>query len=89
MAQERTLGTEVLGTLARPLALALCLLVFSLAPGAARAQAGAASVLLHWTAPGDDGDLGIATAYEVRYSKAPLDSASFVSESSSSSERLS
>jgi chitodextrinase len=30
------------------------------------------SITLNWTAPGDDGDVGQATAYDVRYSTSPI-----------------
>ena len=33
----------------------------------------AASVTLRWTAPGDDGWVGQATAYELRYADSPID----------------
>lgn len=32
---------------------------------------------LAWTAPGDDGDLGTATAYDLRYSRTPITEATF------------
>ena len=34
---------------------------------------------LKWTAPGDDGNLGIATAYDLRYSNAPINTSNFSS----------
>ena len=34
--------------------------------------AGAADVVLHWTAPGDDGNSGTASMYMIRYSLQPL-----------------
>ncbi len=34
-------------------------------------------VWLEWTAPGDDGMLGVAQAYELRYSTSPLDAGNF------------
>jgi hypothetical protein len=37
------------------------------------------SVTLHWTAPGDDGMVGRATAYALRYSTAPITPANFAS----------
>ncbi|HEX7077292.1 MAG TPA: hypothetical protein VF363_02590, partial [Candidatus Eisenbacteria bacterium] len=40
-------------------------------PGAARAD----SVTLHWTAPGDDGNVGRASTYELRYSTQPISGA--------------
>jgi hypothetical protein len=38
-----------------------------------KANAGTGSVKLSWTAPGDDGAVGTAKSYEVRYSSSPLD----------------
>jgi PKD repeat protein len=38
---------------------------------------GARSVMLQWTATGDDGMSGTATAYDVRYSTAPIDETNF------------
>ncbi len=35
------------------------------------------SLLLSWTAPGDDGSSGTATAYDLRYSSAPITSLNF------------
>ena len=35
-------------------------------------QALAASITLTWTAPGDDGDVGTAAQYDLRYSTAPI-----------------
>lgn len=50
-------------------ALAGALLLFVLAvPGAASA----ADVVLHWTAPGDDGNVGTANNYLIRYSLQPI-----------------
>lgn len=37
----------------------------------------ATSLLLEWTAPGDDGEVGRAQAYDVRYSADPVDDASW------------
>jgi len=45
--------------------------------GSAEAQVTATTVTLKWTAPGDDGAVGLATAYDLRYSTAPIDSANF------------
>ncbi len=42
-------------------------------PGPALAAVG--SVPLHWTAPGDDGDIGRATSYMLRYSTTPVSGA--------------
>lgn len=35
------------------------------------------SLLLRWTAPGDDGDVGRAVAYDIRYSSAPISEENF------------
>ncbi len=49
-----------------------------LAPVLARAQvAGADSVALAWTAPGDDGNIGTAAAYELRFSLSAIDATSW------------
>jgi hypothetical protein len=53
--------------------LAACLL----ANPATSVIAAAASATLHWTAPGDDGYTGRATAYDVRYSLALINAANF------------
>jgi hypothetical protein len=37
------------------------------------------SVTLSWTAPGDDGNVGTAAQYDVRYSNAPIDASNFTS----------
>lgn len=52
--------------------LVLAVLILALPPGA-RAQTD--SVTVDWTAPGDDGSIGTATAYEMRFSTTPLDEA--------------
>lgn len=49
-------------------------LMVTLPPTAARSQ-GTDSVMVDWTAPGDDGSIGTASAYELRYSTSPLDEA--------------
>jgi hypothetical protein len=36
------------------------------------------SVTLNWTAPGDDGNVGTATTYDIRYSKEPITDANWV-----------
>lgn len=52
--------------------------VAALAPGLALAQgAGADSVTLAWTAPGDDGTLGTAARYEVRMATSQINDASW------------
>lgn len=48
-----------------------------LTPHMARADAAGASVMLHWTAPGDDGTIGQAVAYTLRFSTSPLTAANF------------
>lgn len=49
------------------------LLLLLLAPVIAHSQGGGAdTVQIVWTAPGDDGDVGTATTYEVRISTAPI-----------------
>lgn len=54
------------------------LLVLLLAPALARAQgAGADSVMLAWTAPGDDQSIGRATAYDVRVSTSQITGSNF------------
>lgn len=54
-------------------ALGGALLVF-LAPMMARAQASPDSVTLQWSAPGDDGLLGLATLYHMKFSISPINS---------------
>jgi hypothetical protein len=58
-------------SLRRPLKATI--LIGLLAPSGARAD----SIVLHWTAPGDDGNSGTATSYELRYSETavPVDTA--------------
>jgi hypothetical protein len=60
----------VLGTGALALALAL-------GASPARAVSSPTSVTLAWTAPGDDGNVGTAALYDVRYSTAPIDASNF------------
>lgn len=52
------------------------LLLLWLAPALSRAQ-GADSLVVSWTAPGDDGDVGQAAAYELRIATSPMTAASF------------
>jgi hypothetical protein len=59
-----------------PLLFAL-LLLLALAPIVAHAQ-GVDSVTVSWTAPGDDGQIGTATAYELRMSASPITSSNWV-----------
>lgn len=37
------------------------------------------SATMSWTAPGDDGSIGLATAYDLRYSTSPITTANFAS----------
>ncbi len=49
-------------------------LILMLSPAVARSQgAPTDSLMLDWTAPGDDGSVGTASAFEMRYSTSPLD----------------
>jgi hypothetical protein len=57
---------------------ALLLLLLWLAPALARAQ-GADSLLVRWTAPGDDGNVGTAAYYELRLSTSQITAANFSS----------
>ncbi|HEY7727715.1 MAG TPA: hypothetical protein VID50_04620, partial [Candidatus Eisenbacteria bacterium] len=58
---------------ARVAAAALLLLGGCLLAAGARAQSAADSaVTLLWTAPGDDGNVGTATAYDIRMSLSPI-----------------
>jgi hypothetical protein len=43
----------------------------------AATAATAATITLNWTAPGDDGTVGIATQYDLRYSTSPITTANF------------
>jgi len=45
----------------------------------------ATAVTLTWTAPGDDGDLGQATSYDIRYATAPITAGNFFSTNAVSS----
>jgi hypothetical protein len=58
-----------------PLLFAL-LLLLALAPIVAHAQ-GVDSVTVSWTAPGDDGQIGTATAYELRMSTSAINSSNW------------
>lgn len=55
----------------------VCGLLASLAPFPADAVSTATSVTLRWTAPGDDGVIGRATRYDLRYSLMPITANSF------------
>ena len=60
--------------------LAALLVLPALAPALSQAQgAGADSVALIWTAPGDDDQIGTATSYEVRVSNSPITDANWSS----------
>jgi hypothetical protein len=52
-------------------------LLLALAPAIAHAQAD--TLVLVWTAPGDDGSVGTATSYDLRMSTAPIDANNFTS----------
>jgi hypothetical protein len=43
----------------------------------ATSQVGGNSVMLTWTAPGDDGSSGTAAAYDIRWSASPIDASNF------------
>jgi len=58
--------------------IALLLLLLCLAPALSRAQ-GADSLIVTWTAPGDDGTVGRASIYELRVAIVPLTEANFSS----------
>lgn len=77
MADERAREDLLTRTLARPLWLTLVLALLLSAPGSARAQAGADSLELRWTAPGDDGTAGTASEYDLRFSTQPIDAFNF------------
>jgi len=55
-----------------PFLLVLALCAPFAAPPTARAQAGADSLTLTWTAPGDDGNSGTAQSYEMRMSQSTI-----------------
>ncbi len=56
--------------------IAVVLLILVLAPVLAYGQT-ADSVVVRWTAPGDDGNLGQASVYDLRVSESPIDSLNF------------
>lgn len=58
--------------------IALLLLLLCLAPALSRAQ-GADSLVVSWTAPGDDGYVGRALIYELRVAGFPMTEATFLS----------
>ncbi len=53
----------------------LCLL--AIICGCKQTQAGATTATLHWTAVGDDGLVGTASQYDIRYSTTPLTEANW------------
>lgn len=53
------------------------LALLATAPVLARAQAGPDSVRLAWTAPGDDGSIGTASGYEMRFDTSPIDASTW------------
>jgi hypothetical protein len=54
--------------------------LFLLTPGKISVTASTSSaVTLTWTAPGDDGNIGTATSYDIRYSTAPITADNFSS----------
>lgn len=56
----------------------MMLALLSLTPLSARAaEQGTASVTLRWTAPGDDGQNGVATQYDLRYMTFPINESNF------------
>jgi len=52
-------------------------LLFATSCGDAGAQVTASSVKVRWTATGDDGLVGQASGYDLRYSTSPIDSLNF------------
>jgi hypothetical protein len=63
----------------RAVLVAAALLLLGLAPVIAHAQSAADTLTLAWTAPGDDGSIGKATSYDIRWSTAPITDANFAS----------
>jgi hypothetical protein len=53
------------------------LLVFAAGLGLIASSPQAASVVLHWTAPGDDGRVGRASQYDLRYATSPITDANW------------
>jgi len=62
-----------------PRFIALVFAAVVLSASTASAQSGWNSVTLHWTTPGDDGMLGTAAQFDLRYSTAPITGANFAS----------
>ena len=54
------------------IALLFALIIFAVASGELNAQGQTTSVTLTWTAPGDDGNTGTASQYDIRYSTSPI-----------------
>ncbi len=76
--RTRTRGRGHAHSAGRWIAVLVGLVLLLLAPVLARAQgAGADSVMLSWTAPGDDGNIGTAATYEVRMSTSAIDAGSW------------
>jgi hypothetical protein len=63
--------------LIRTQALGICLFLASFAGQSADAASTPASVTLRWTAPGDDGAIGRAARYDLRYSLMPITALAF------------
>ncbi|UCD17371.1 MAG: fibronectin type III domain-containing protein [Candidatus Zixiibacteriota bacterium] len=64
------------GIMTTGLLLTVTLIMFGIMIGAKSVMAQDAtptSITLYWTAPGDDGDVGTATVYDIRYSTSPID----------------
>jgi hypothetical protein len=57
-------------------------LVFAIAPS----SSWAASITLNWTAPGDDGTVGTATQYDIRYSTTAITDANWTTATQVSGE---
>lgn len=78
MRRDVTRGARTPRPQGRGLAIAVLPLLLALAPSPLRAQASNPdTVRLVWTAPGDDGQIGTATAYEMRSSTSPIDNANW------------
>lgn len=57
----------------------VCIVCFVTSTGEASAQQAWNSVTLSWTTPGDDGLLGTAAQFDIRYATSPITAASFAS----------
>ncbi len=75
----RDAGHTRIGSYLLLAAMAILMTVVSAATASAQLRAAAAgvSVTLSWTAPGDDGDVGTAAQYDLRYSTAPITTANW------------